>query len=112
MNHMFAKQIRHPFKYGISFEGGDIQMTFNQPLNKWNTKNVTDMSDMFDDTTSFNQPLNNWNVSNVTDMASMFESATSFDQNISKWNVSNVADYYNFSLNSPIDGTSKVPHFQ
>jgi len=45
-------------------------------------------------------------------MDSMFDSATSFDQNISKWDVSNVADYYNFSSNSPINGTSKVPNFQ
>jgi len=42
----------------------------------------------------------------------MFNGAKSFDQNISKWNVSKVTDYGDFSSNSPIDGTSKVPHFQ
>ena len=31
--------------------------SFNQPLNKWNVSNVTDMHRMFDAATSFNQPL-------------------------------------------------------
>ena len=44
-------------------------MFFNQPLNKWNVSNVTDMSGMFLGATSFNQPLNNWNVSNVKFMS-------------------------------------------
>ena len=38
--------------------------SFNQPLNKWNVSNVTNMQFMFDGARSFNQPLNNWNVSN------------------------------------------------
>jgi surface protein len=35
---------------------------------------------MFQDATSFNQPLNKWNVSNVTNMWMMFNGATSFNQ--------------------------------
>ena len=31
--------------------------SFNQPLNKWNVSNVTNMNYMFEDATSFNQPL-------------------------------------------------------
>ena len=31
--------------------------SFNQPLNKWNVSNVTDMSFMFGLCDSFNQPL-------------------------------------------------------
>ena len=42
--------------------------SFNQPLNKWDVSNVTNMDSMFAGATSFNQPLNNWNVSNVTNM--------------------------------------------
>ena len=48
--------------------------SFNQPLNKWNVSNVTDMDDMFLKASSFNQPLNKWDVSNVTTMDDMFES--------------------------------------
>ena len=42
--------------------------SFNQPLNKWNVSNVTDMYAMFWKARSFNQPLNKWDVSKVTDM--------------------------------------------
>ena len=37
---------------------------------------VTDMESMFGNATSFNQPLNKWNVSNVTNMSSLFWVAT------------------------------------
>ena len=49
--------------------------SFNQPLNKWNTSNVTNMSEMFRNAESFNQPLDNWDTSNVTDMCDMFENS-------------------------------------
>jgi surface protein len=65
---------------------------FNQPLNSWNTSNVTNMQATFNLATSFNQPLNNWNTSNVTNMTNMFKQATSFNQNIGNWNVINVTN--------------------
>ena len=37
--------------------------------------------------TTFNQPLNNWDTSNVTDMTGMFQYNHVFDQDISSWNV-------------------------
>jgi surface protein len=66
---------------------------FNQPLNNWNTGNVTTMNSMFLSATAFNQPLNNWNTAGVTNMAGMFNSATVFNQDISLWNVSNVTTF-------------------
>ena len=66
--------------------------SFNQPLEKWNTSNVTNMGAMFAKATSFNQPLEKWNTSNVTDMSMMFDEATSFNQPLEKWNTSNVTD--------------------
>jgi len=50
------------------------------------TTNVTDMSDMFNGTSSFNQDLSSWNVSSVSFMSRMFYGASSFDQDISGWN--------------------------
>ena len=41
---------------------------FNQPLNNWDTSNVTDMHAMFSNARAFDQPLNNWDTSKVTDM--------------------------------------------
>jgi surface protein len=66
---------------------------FNQPLNNWNTGNVTNMQAMFLSASIFNQPLNNWNTAGVTNMSQMFLGATSFNQDISSWNVSNVTTF-------------------
>ena len=64
---------------------------FNQPLNKWDVSNVTNMGYMFRITESFNQNLSDWNVSKVTDMTKMFINASAFTgQNLSGWNVGNV----------------------
>ena len=46
--------------------------SFNQPLNDWDTSEVTNMGGMFQQAYSFNQPLNEWNTSKVTDMRGMF----------------------------------------
>ena len=63
---------------------------FNQPINNWNTSNVTNMEGMFYTAYLFNQPLNNWDVSNVTDMNCMFYCTAFFNKPINNWDVSNV----------------------
>ncbi len=65
---------------------------FNQPLDSWNTSNVTDMSAMFSGTSVFNQPLDSWNTSNITDMSDMFHNTLAFNQPLNNWNTSNVTD--------------------
>lgn len=64
--------------------------SFNQPLNNWNTGQVTDMSEMFYKAYIFNQDINNWDVSNVKSMQDMFREAYSFNQDLNNWDVSNV----------------------
>ena len=64
--------------------------SFNQPLNKWDVSNVTNMEGMFNRATSFNQPLNDWDVSNVQNMQLMFYQARSFNQPLNDWDVSKV----------------------
>ena len=64
-----------------------LATSFNQPLNNWNTENVTDMWVMFNGATSFNQPLNNWNTAKVTDMRWMFNNATSFNQPLDSFKI-------------------------
>ena len=81
--------------------------SFNQPIGDWDVNNVTNMSSMFDSAKSFNQPIGDWDVSNVTDMSSMFEYAESFNQPIGDWDVNNVTNmlcmfYYAESFNQPI----------
>ena len=66
---------------------------------------------MFNGCKSFNQPLNKWDVSNVTDMYSMFKGCESFNQDISKWNISKVKNYTNMFYECLIKEKYK-PKFQ
>ena len=63
---------------------------FNQPLEKWDVSNVTNMGSMFEAAYAFNQPLEKWDVSHVTDMNSMFKGARSFNHSLSYWDMSRV----------------------
>ena len=46
-------------------------------ISTWNTKNITDMSKLFQNC-EFNEDISNWNVSNVTDMSCMFMNTENF----------------------------------
>ena len=59
----------------------ESSIAFNQPIDKWDVSNVTDMKEMFMMSKAFNQPIEKWNVSNVTSMKQMFKNAKSFKQN-------------------------------
>jgi surface protein len=67
-------------------------VSFNQPLESWNTATVIDMSSMFGHAVSFNQPLSSWNTAAVTNMYGMFSDAASFNGDISRWNTGAVVD--------------------
>ena len=80
---------------------------FNQPIEKWDVSNVTDMNNMFFAST-FNQPIEKWNVSNVIRMDNMFAYTKAFNQPIDKWDVSNVKNMQNIFMgserfNQPLD---------
>lgn len=61
--------------------------SFNQPIEGWNTSNITSSAFMFQGAVAFNQPLQNWNVANIRDMREMFNAARSFHQNLDRWSV-------------------------
>ncbi len=61
---------------------------FNEPIGDWDVRNVTRMDYMFQHATQFNQPLSNWAVDNVVTMQSMFHGALKFNQPLRTWNVS------------------------
>ncbi len=78
----------------------------------WNTDNVTNMEDLFQNYENFNADISNWNVGNVTTMRDMFKNAHSFNQNISIWNVRAVQNmrgmFQNaYSFNQPINEWEK-----
>jgi surface protein len=51
---------------------------FNSNINNWDTKNITDMSEMFFGASSFNQQVL-FDLTNATDLTSMFQGATNFN---------------------------------
>ena len=77
--------------------------SFNQPLDKWDTSNVTDMGGMFSRAKAFNQPLNDWDTSNVTDMSWMFYHAKAFNQPLNDWDTSNVDNMSEIFIHSGLD---------
>jgi len=52
------------------------------------------MNYMFNGCLSFNQPLNKWDISNVSEMILMFRFADSFNQPLDSWNLK-----INYNLN-------------
>ncbi|MBQ8036495.1 MAG: DUF285 domain-containing protein, partial [Proteobacteria bacterium] len=83
---------------------------FNQPLNDWDTSNVTNMSCMFSGT-HFNHPLYAWNTSNVTNMHSMFRGAA-FNQSLNDWNISKVTDMENIFKSSGLNSNNYCALFR
>jgi surface protein len=92
MSYMFSG-LSYP-SYGSVNESG-WNVDFNQPLDKWDVRNVKNMSGMFKHCSRFNQNLNSWKVDNVTDMSSMFEGCEEFNKPLDKWNVGNVTNMSN-----------------
>ena len=54
---------------------------FNTNISHWDTKHITDMSEMFHNATAFNQPVR-FNADKVKDMNSMFKGATAFNSEV------------------------------
>ena len=61
-------------------------------VSKWNTSQITDMSELFMNYKKFNVNISGWDMSNVTNTNEMFSGASSFNQDVSGWDVSNIAD--------------------
>ena len=56
-------------------------------INRWDTSQITDMSDLFKNKLTFNSDIRRWNTSNVTNMDGMFDGAIAFDYDIRGWVV-------------------------
>ncbi len=69
---------------------------------------ITNMRNMFANTSSFNQDISMWDVSNVTNMDGMFTTALNFDQDLSSWCVPLItSEPADFSFDSPLQEQHK-----
>ena len=114
MTQVFANKTKN---YNISsWDVGNVtnmyQMFYNSTLgidhelNLWDVSKVVNMSNMFE-RSNFNGYIYAWDTSSVTNMSSMFSRATSFNQSIANWNTSSVADmsymfYSAYNFNQPV----------
>jgi hypothetical protein len=65
--------------------------TPNTPhISLWDTSQIDNMSNLFEDKTTFNDDIGGWDVSSVTDMNSMFKGASAFNQQIDNWESRNI----------------------
>ncbi|HHP0319424.1 TPA: BspA family leucine-rich repeat surface protein, partial [Campylobacter jejuni] len=61
------------------------------PLKNIDTSNITDMSELFANSTRTDfSGIEKWDVSNVENMYAMFDNCKTFNQDISGWDVSKV----------------------
>ena len=63
-------------------------------ISKWETGEVTDMSELFSFASEFNEDIGGWAVDSVTDMSAMFEEAYAFNQDLSDWTLDSVTNLW------------------
>ncbi|PPE05268.1 BspA family leucine-rich repeat surface protein [Williamsoniiplasma lucivorax] len=56
-------------------------------IENWDTRNVKNMTSVFEDADLFNGNITNWSVSKVTSISKMFKNAKVFNQDLSKWRI-------------------------
>lgn len=76
--------------------------TFNEDISTWDTSNVTNMKNMFNEADAFTGgiqssdfpgwDLQNWDTSSVTNMEGMFNGTSNFNGAIGEWDTSSVTD--------------------
>ena len=87
--------------------GKQSDSTTKDAIETWNTQNVTDMTNAFQNKSSFNQDLSDWAVGQVEKMQGMFLGASSFNNGETGNTMSNPLDW---SLNSLHDTITTTPY--
>jgi len=78
------------YKERVLIEAEEVASVYGWPIGKWDTSNVTDMSELFASASSFNEDISSLDTSEVTDMSYLFFNAASFNRSISSWDTSKV----------------------
>merc|ERR1711957_1113563 len=85
---------------GIIIDDNNIAITLlensseKEAIRCYDTSQVTNMTDLFDNILDFNADLSSRDVSSVIDMVGMFYNAPEFNGDVSDWDVSSVTDMY------------------
>jgi prepilin-type N-terminal cleavage/methylation domain-containing protein len=105
---------------GVSYAGMfqyDTKLTTPESISHWDTRNVTNMSGMFEDAEAFDQSVSNFDTSKVTNMGGMFEDAHAFNHSVSSFDtrkVENMNVMFNgaYAFNQSVSNfdTSKVKY--
>ena len=109
-------------KVSLYLENKPLALQKFGPIRFWDTRNVTDMSGLFEKAHQFNEELT-WDTGNVTSMRRMFNGATRFNNggqplNFDTKNVTNMEDMFrqatvfNQLINYTIFKTNKVTTMQ
>ena len=86
---IFIPKNKEEIKYAIGVKKSRKKYKY-KPIELWNTKYITDMSDLFKFETNFDEDISNWNVSNVTNMERMFYGCKKYNSPLDNWDVSSV----------------------
>ncbi|KKW61789.1 BspA family leucine-rich repeat surface protein [Mycoplasma capricolum] len=77
-------------------------------IEKWDTKKVKNMFQMFFGAENFNYDISNWDTSNVENMNYMFSGAKNFKQDLSKWKVEKTPFQINFAKDSGFENDKNL----
>ena len=80
------------------FDESEISMD----LKCWDTSSVTKMNNMFSGTKYYNADISRWDVTKVLDMTEMFSGTYAFDQDLNNWDVSGVKSMYKMFSNTEV----------
>ena len=72
-------------------------------ISTWETGEVTDMDELFEEASSFNEDISAWDVSGATSMAWMFYATSSFDQGPVYVVESRLRKWVGRCVQSPVD---------
>lgn len=80
-------------------------------ITKWNTRNITSMSDLFYGCSVFNQPIGSWDVSSVKNIDNMFYGCFTFNQDLSGWTFPAGTSHVNYDDDTMAWQAGYKPHF-
>ena len=90
-NHFFSKTILTDSNLTTATQSADFDWSGNYgPIEKWDVRQVTNMTNVFDGKINFNEDISEWNMGNVENTSRMFYNAEAFNQYIGDWNMGKV----------------------